>query len=84
MRLLLPLLKTRFDLGVDDLIGLATQCKQAVEESVDIFQVRLEDAIDLEALQREARALYEATLFEMSADLDHQEDAAQHALRTVS
>ncbi len=79
MRLLLPLLKTRFDLGVDDLIALATQCKRSVEESVEIFQVRLDNEIDVEALQREASSLYEAAVFELSADLDSLEDAA-HAV----
>jgi len=77
MRLLLPLLKTRFDLGVDDLIALATECKRSVEESVTIFQVRLDDEIDVEALQREAHSLYEAAVFELSADMDSLEDAAQ-------
>jgi HD-like signal output (HDOD) protein len=76
MRLLLPILKTRFDLGIDDLIVLATECKRSVEESVEIFQVRLDDEIDVDALQREAQALYEAALFEMSADLDTHEAAA--------
>ena len=76
MRLLLPLLKTRFDLGVDDLIALATECKRSVEESVDIFQVRLDDEIDVEALEREAHALYEAAVFELSADMDSLEATA--------
>jgi HD-like signal output (HDOD) protein len=70
MRLLLPLLKTRFDLGIDDLIELATACKQAVEESLEIFQLRIDDEMDIESLQREARALLEEAMLEMSADLD--------------
>jgi HD-like signal output (HDOD) protein len=77
MRLLLPLLKTRFDLGVDDLIELATACKKDVEESVDIFQMRFDDQIDLDTLQREARSLYEAAIFEISADLDNLADGAR-------
>jgi putative nucleotidyltransferase with HDIG domain len=75
MRLLLPLLKTRFDLGVDDLIELATECKHAVEESLDIFQLRLDDEMDIEGLQREARALYEEAVFELTANLDSLEVA---------
>lgn len=75
MRLLLPLLKTRFDLGIDDLIVLATECKRSVEESVEIFQVQLEDKIDVDVLRREAQALYESVLFEMSADLDNQDSS---------
>lgn len=70
MRLLLPLLKTRFDLGLDDLITLATQCQQAVNESLEIFQVRIDSEIDVESLQREARTMYEAAVFELSASLD--------------
>ena len=70
MRLLLPLLKTRFDLGVDDLIELATECKHAVEESLEIFQLRIDDEMDIDGLQREARSLYEEAVFELSADLD--------------
>jgi putative nucleotidyltransferase with HDIG domain len=77
MRLLLPLLKTRFDLGVDDLIELATACKKDVEDSVEIFQMRFDDQIDLDTLQHEARALYEAAIFEISADLDHLADGAR-------
>lgn len=79
MRLLLPLLKTRFDLGVDDLISLATECKIAVEESVDIFQMRFDDEIDVEALQREAHALYEAAIFELSADVDNLDETPRQA-----
>lgn len=79
MRLLLPLLKTRFDLGVDDLIALATECKRSVEESVTIFQVRLDDEIDVEALQREAYSLYEAAVFELSADVDNLDETPRQA-----
>lgn len=73
MRLLLPLLKTRFDLGVDDLIELATDCKHAVEESLEIFQLRIDEEMDIEGLQREARALLEEAILEMSAELDEDE-----------
>lgn len=79
MRLLLPLLKTRFDLGVDDLIGVATECKRSVEESVNIFQVRLEDEIDVDALQREAHSLYEEAVLELSANWDNFEEAFPQA-----
>ncbi len=70
MRILLPLLKTRLDLGVDDLISLANDCKQAVTESMEVFQVRIEGEIDIDAIQREARAIYEAAVFEAAANLD--------------
>jgi HD-like signal output (HDOD) protein len=76
MRILLPLLKTRFDLDVDDLIDLATGCKQAVQENMEVFQVRITGEIDVDALQREARALYEAAVLETAMDLDFLEQVS--------
>ncbi|TWU27377.1 HDOD domain-containing protein [Bythopirellula polymerisocia] len=70
MRILLPMLKTRFDLDVDDLITLATECKDAVKESVEVFQVRIDGEIDIYAIQREAQAIYEAAVLETAVDLD--------------
>lgn len=70
MRILLPLLKTRFDLDVDDLISLATQCKEAVKESVEVFQVRIDGEIDIDAIQSEAQAMYQAAVLETAVDLD--------------
>ena len=70
MRILLPMLKTRFDLDVDDLITLATECKDAVKESVEVFQVRIDGEIDVEAIEREAQAMYDAAVLETAVDLD--------------
>ncbi len=70
MRILLPLLRTRFDLDVDDLITLATECKEAVKESVEVFQVRIHGEIDIDAIQLEAQAMYQAAVLETAVDLD--------------
>ncbi|QEG32763.1 HDOD domain-containing protein [Bythopirellula goksoeyrii] len=70
MRILLPLLKTRFDLDLDDLISLATECKEAVKESVEVFQVRIDGEIDVEAIEREAQVIFQAAVFETAVDLD--------------
>lgn len=70
MLLLLPLLRTRFDLGVDDLITLANECKVAVQESVEIFQVRIEGEIDVDTLQHEAQTLYAEVVMQNAVNLD--------------
>lgn len=70
MKLLLPLLSIRHHLNVDDLISLAGECKQSVNESVDIFQLRLEGEIDIDAVETQARMLYELAALESAAHMD--------------
>ncbi len=48
-------LKSRFDMGVDDFITLAEDTKKAVKESMVIFGVSLRVNIDVEAIEAEAR-----------------------------
>lgn len=55
---MLPLqfvLKSRFDMEVDDLITLANDTKKAVKESMVIFGVNLKASIDVDAIEAEAR-----------------------------
>ena len=51
-------LNTRLDLDVDDLITLALGSKQLVNESMQIFGVRLPGKIDLEEIEAQARAQF--------------------------
>ena len=50
-----PVLQSRFGMGVDELITLANDTKQAVKESMVIFGVNLKVNIDVEAIEAEAR-----------------------------
>jgi HD-like signal output (HDOD) protein len=49
------ILKSRFGMGVDELITLANDTKKAVKESMVIFGVNLKVNIDVEAIEAEAR-----------------------------
>ena len=49
------ILQSRLKLGVDELITLAQDTKQAVQESMVIFGVNLKLTIDVEAIEAEAR-----------------------------
>lgn len=82
MLLLLPLLRTRFDLGVDDLISLATECKAAVQESEQVFQVQIQGEIDVDAIQKEAETLYAAAVLETAVNLDSLESMIGDFLET--
>ncbi len=52
-------LKSRFDMGVDELITLANDTKKAVKESIVIFGVNLKLNIDVDAIEAEARVQFE-------------------------
>lgn len=49
------ILQSRFQMGVDDLITLADETKKSVRESMVIFGVNLKVAIDVDAIEEEAR-----------------------------
>lgn len=49
------ILQSRLKLGVDDLISLAQETKQSVQESMVIFGVNLKMTIDVEAIEAQAR-----------------------------
>lgn len=53
------ILKSRFGMGVDDLITLANDTKKAVKESMVIFGVNLKVNIDVDAIETEAREQFE-------------------------
>lgn len=53
------ILRSRFDMGVDDLITLANDTKKTVKESIVIFGVNLRVNIDVEAIEAEAREQFE-------------------------
>ena len=49
------ILQSRFQMGVDELITLADETKKSVRESMVIFGVNLKLAIDVDAIEEEAR-----------------------------
>ncbi|MCA9229782.1 MAG: HDOD domain-containing protein [Planctomycetales bacterium] len=59
MPLLQQVLIRRMGLGVDDLITLALATQTAMAESMEIFGVRLDGEIDLEAVEQQAREQFE-------------------------
>ncbi len=77
MQLLKEMLADEFDCGVDDLLDLALACRSAVIESTEIFQVQLVGDIDIEAVQLEARRLFEDVALEAAVDLDSVESMAE-------
>ncbi|MBN1854976.1 MAG: HDOD domain-containing protein [Pirellulales bacterium] len=67
---LLQILHCHLDLDEDDLIALAVECKKSVNESFQIFQVRINGKIDIDAIQESARKLRDKIALEDAADLD--------------
>ncbi len=63
-------LGNQFGMDVDDLITLAVESKEAVNKSMEIFDVQLEGQIDLEAIEQQAREQYELAALDTAADLD--------------
>ena len=59
MQPLQQVLTRRLGLEVDELITLATETETAIKESMEIFGVRLEDEIDLEVVEQQAREQFE-------------------------
>jgi len=70
MQPLQQVLFRQLDLEVDDLITLAVECKEAVQQSMEIFGVRLEGDIDLDALEEQARQQFELANLDTAADLN--------------
>ncbi len=62
-------LKSRFDMGVDDFITLAEDTKKAVKESMVIFGVNLRVNIDVEAIEAEAREQFQREALDEEAFL---------------
>jgi HD-like signal output (HDOD) protein len=63
-------LKSRFNMDVDDLITLANDTKQTVKESMVIFGVNLKLTIDVDAIEAEAREQFEKAALDDETFLD--------------
>ena len=70
------ILGSRLNMDVDDLITLAVETKDAVNKSMEIFDVQLEGNIDLGAIEQQAREQYEIAALDSAADLDSVESFA--------
>ncbi len=66
-------LANQFGLSIDDLITLAVESKESVQNSMEIFDVRLDGTIDLEEIEKEVRHQYEIAVLDTAADLDSME-----------
>ena len=62
------ILSRQFDLDVDDLITLSLRCKETVNKSIEIFSVQLDDHIDLEAIEQQARQQIELASLDTTSD----------------
>ena len=60
----------QLNLGIDDLITLVLATKDAVDEGTDIFGVRLQGEIDLEAVELQARELFKVASEDIANDQD--------------
>ncbi len=60
----------QLDLDVDDLITLVLATKDSVDEGTDIFGVRLQGEIDLEAVELQARELFKVASEDIANDQD--------------
>jgi HD-like signal output (HDOD) protein len=63
-------LGNQFGMDLDDLITLAVESKEAVNKSMEIFDIQLEGHIDLEAVEQQAREQFELAALDTAADLD--------------
>ena len=70
MQPLQQVLVRQLDLGIDDLITLVLATKESIEEGTEIFGVQLQGEIDLQAVELQARDLYNVAAIDMAADLD--------------
>jgi len=59
MQPLQQVMRRQLDLGIDDLIALVLATKESVEEATEIFGVQLQGEIDLEAVELQARELFQ-------------------------
>ena len=77
-------LASQFGLTIDDLITLAVESKESVQNSMEIFDVRLPGTIDLEAIEQQAREQYEIAVLDAAADMDSMESLLSLELPTVA
>ncbi len=75
MKAFQALLAELFEIDIDGLLDLALDCQQAVNESAEIFQVKLAGEIDVDAVQDEARRQFESAAIMATLDLDSLEAA---------
>ena len=58
-------------LDIDDLITLVLATKESIDEGTEIFGVQLQGEIDLEAVEQQARELYQAAAIDLADDLEN-------------
>ncbi len=59
-----------FNIGVDDFITLAVECKEDIADAADMFAVELQGEIDCEQLKAEAQRRFRKEAIETSVDYD--------------
>ena len=70
MQPLQQVLFRQLGLEVDDLITLVLTTKESIEENTNIFGVQLQEEIDLEAVEVQAREMFKVAALDIAADLD--------------
>ncbi len=70
MQPLLQVMTRQLELGIDDLITLVLATKESIEESKGIFGVQMNEEIDVDMVERQARVLFEEAALDMAGDLD--------------
>lgn len=63
-------LEQHFGIDLDGLITLATDCKQEILDSAEMFSIRLEGKIDIDLLRREAYRQFKQVALETSLEYD--------------
>jgi len=73
---LLQVLQRQFGLSIDDLISLVQSTEKSVEEGKHIFGVELQEDLDLDAVEQQARVQFKVASLELAADPECVESSA--------
>lgn len=71
MQPLQQVLYRQLGLGIDELISLVLSTKASIEESSGIFGVQLQEEIDVEAVELQARGLFKLASLELEEELEY-------------
>jgi HD-like signal output (HDOD) protein len=77
------LLEAEFQLGLDDFITLAMECKEAIQDAARTYQVNLVAEIDCDALLEQARHQYMSAAIAAAIDWDSLAAVADHDTQDV-
>ncbi len=63
-------LEMHFDIDIDGFIDLAVECKEDVAQGAEVFQIRMQEEMDCDAIMEQARELQTTAALESALELD--------------